>query len=237
VAELYGPLRSQVPDPEPYARFITRYGEPALELGCGTGDPILALRGRGLDVDGVDSSPDMVDKCRAAADARAIEVDVFEQTMEALDLPRRYRSIYLAGPTFNLLPDDGAAGAALGRIGLHLAEDGAAMVPLFIPAPTPPDQLGLAREHVTSDGRVQRVTAIAETRDERTRQQTTVLRYESTYLGATETLERPWLLHWHTRAGFTKLTQAAGLTIERVVAPGGGDVKPDDDAFVFTLRR
>ena len=37
VAELYAPLRSAVPDAEPYARFIALSGEPALELGCGVG--------------------------------------------------------------------------------------------------------------------------------------------------------------------------------------------------------
>ena len=36
VADLYRPLRSGNPDPEVYERFITKHGEPALELGCGS---------------------------------------------------------------------------------------------------------------------------------------------------------------------------------------------------------
>src|SRR4051794_24900290 len=63
VAEIYAPLRSRVPDPEPYARFIAASGEPALELGCGTGDPLLDLRARGLDVEGLDASADMLARC------------------------------------------------------------------------------------------------------------------------------------------------------------------------------
>ena len=51
VADLYGPLRSVVQDPEPYVRFIELSGEPALELGCGDGDPLLELRSRGIDVE------------------------------------------------------------------------------------------------------------------------------------------------------------------------------------------
>jgi len=43
VARLYSPLRSADPDPAPYAGFIAACGEPALELGCGDGDPMLAL--------------------------------------------------------------------------------------------------------------------------------------------------------------------------------------------------
>jgi hypothetical protein len=52
--------------------------------------------------------------------------------MEDLGLPRRYRTIFLAGPTFNLLPDDETASAALRRIRAHLADGGVAVVPLFI---------------------------------------------------------------------------------------------------------
>jgi hypothetical protein len=33
--------------------------------------------------------------------------------MQTMDLGRRYQSIYLAGPTFNLVPDDTTAESAL----------------------------------------------------------------------------------------------------------------------------
>jgi SAM-dependent methyltransferase len=235
VAELYGPLRSAVPDPEPYTRFVERHGGPALELGCGDGDPILALRERGLDVDGVDSSPDMLARCQSRAGERGLDVDLYEQTMEQLDLPRRYRAIYLAGPTFNLLTDDQAALAALQRIGRHLVPDGVALVPLFIPDPTPDEQFGVTREHVTDDGRVQRVSAVSETRDDERRLQTTVLRYESTRDGVAEVLERPWQLHWHTQEGFAALAAGAGLTVSAIRSPTGGDAAPDATSFVFFL--
>ena len=71
VAEIYAPLRSSVPDVEPYTRFIAQSGEPALELGCGTGDPLLDLRARGVDVEGLDASADMLVRCRAEAETRA----------------------------------------------------------------------------------------------------------------------------------------------------------------------
>lgn len=51
VAELYEPLKSESPDPAEYGQFIEQYGEPALELGCGDGEPLLDLRKRGFDVE------------------------------------------------------------------------------------------------------------------------------------------------------------------------------------------
>jgi hypothetical protein len=41
VVDVYRPLRGSVPDPRVDARFIDKWGEPALELGCGDGDPLL----------------------------------------------------------------------------------------------------------------------------------------------------------------------------------------------------
>ena len=144
---MYASLRSVVPDAEPYARFIAASGEPALELGCGDGDPLLDLRERGLAVEGLDSSADMLARCRAAAETRGVEVVLHHQPIETMDLEKRYRSIFLAGPTFNLLADDDTAGRALQRIHAHLEPGGSALIPLFVPTPTPAVQLGRFREH------------------------------------------------------------------------------------------
>ena len=67
-------------------------------------------------VDGVDSSADMLDRLRASAAARGLSVTVHQQRMEDLDLPRRYRSIFLAGATFTLLATDDLALRALRAI-------------------------------------------------------------------------------------------------------------------------
>ena len=67
VAEMYAPLKAVSQEAGPYAAFIRETGVPALELGCGDGDPLLALRHLGLDVEGVDSSADMLARCRQRA--------------------------------------------------------------------------------------------------------------------------------------------------------------------------
>lgn len=236
VPELYASLKSQTWDPTSYASFIHRHGEPALELGCGDGDPLVALRRRGLDVDGIDSSVDMLDRCRRNAVAVGIGVTVWHQPMEALDLPRRYRSIFLAGPTLTLLPDDDAAVRALYGIRIHLEPGGAALVPLSIPAPTPTTELHRPREAWASDGALLRVSTVAEERDESARTQISTLRYERHGEDGNQTIttDRPWVLHWHTPDGFRALAAAAQLEATLVEGPGapvGGD------EFTFVLHR
>jgi len=234
VAQLYAPLRSSgPPDPEPYARFIARSGEPALELGCGDGQPLLDLRARGLDVEGLDSSPDMLARCRAAAADRGLVVTLHESRMESMELIRRYRSIYLAGATFNLIVDDDTAWRALARIRAHLEPDGSALIPLFIPDPMPPEAIGTGRTHVTEDGRTMRVTVLSEDRDEDARLQTTVLRYELEADDDRVVEERPWVLHWHTQEGFRQLAGDAGLLVGGVLAADGSPASPDAPQFTF----
>ncbi|MHA7132229.1 class I SAM-dependent methyltransferase [Oerskovia turbata] len=236
VAELYAPLKSGYEDPERYARFVLDSGEPALELGCGDGDPLLALRSLGLDVEGVDSSADMLERLRLLAAAQELDVSVHHQRMEALDLPRAFRSVFLAGPTFCLLPDDETALAALRGIRSHLTDDGTALVPLFIPEPTPADVLGVARESARDDGAVLRVGVVAEERDESARTQRSTLRYERVLDGASTVDERVWTMHWHTQDGFRALAAAAGLETVAVQDDDGRHAAPDASDFTFVLR-
>lgn len=237
VADLYAALRSVDPDPEPYVRFIGRSGEPALELGCGDGDPLLELRRRGLAVEGLDSSPDMLDRCRARAAAAGIDVVLHQSTIEEMDLGRRYRSIFLAGPTFNLLADDHTAVQALHRIAAHLEPGGSALVPLFVPEPVAPEEIGRPRRHQEAPDLVLQVTTVSSTRDERARLQRTVLRYERIRDGAAEVEEREWLLHWHTQESFASMAGAAGLEVAAVRDAGGGPAAPSSTSFAFVLRR
>jgi hypothetical protein len=230
VAELYAPLRGDTPDPVLYERFVRRHGEPALELACGDGDPLLDLRTLGLDVHGLDSSGDMLQRCRSRAAARGLDVTLFHQRIEAMDLPARYRSIFLAGASFNLLPDDAATRGGLKAIARHLEADGTALIPLFIPGAARPGPL---RSLQLEDGTELRCSIVGNERDPVTRTQRTLLRYERLTPGRpVESLERAWLIHWHERAGFAQLCETAGLEIVRTY--DGGEER---DGWSVLLRR
>ena len=177
----------------------------------------------------------MLERCRQAAAARGLDVRLHHQTMQTLALGRRFRSIYLAGPTFNLLPDDDAASAALVRMRDHLDDGGAALVPLFIPQPMPSEQLHRPREMRRDDGAVIRVSTCDEGRDEHRRVQVSTLRYEIERDGEVMSEDRKWVIHWHTRDSFRALAERAGLRVRSVRAPDGSPATDDDSPFVFVL--
>lgn len=66
-----------------YAELIRKSSEPALELGCGTGHPLLDLVEQGLNVYGLDSSADMLVQCAAKAQARGLRVRLHQQEMQS----------------------------------------------------------------------------------------------------------------------------------------------------------
>ncbi|MFH8236463.1 class I SAM-dependent methyltransferase [Streptomyces sp. NPDC018321] len=236
VAESYAPLKSFSPEPGPYAAFVREAGGPALELGCGDGDPLLALRREGLDVEGVDSSADMLERCRARAAEEGLSVTVHHQRMERLALPRRYRAVFLAGPTFNLLPDDDTALAALRHIREHLADGGTALVPVHVPSRTPAEQLGAVRTATAADGAQLRFSMVSEERDETARTQTAMLRYERHQDGDSTVVDRSWTLHWYLRSGFEELAAAAGLVPVSVTDADGRAAGDNTDYLVFRLQ-
>ncbi|MFD4975723.1 hypothetical protein [Streptomyces sp. NPDC058424] len=156
--------------------------------------------------------------------------------MEALHLPRRYRAIFLAGPTLTLLPDDTTALAALRGIRAHLADDGVALVPLFTPVPTPAEQIGRVRTAAAPDGAELRVSVVAEQRDETARTQTTLLRYERHHGSDRSVVERPWVLHWYSRDEFEELARTAGLAVTAVTGPHGKPAHADATDLHFRLQ-
>lgn len=80
-----------------YQQKIEAYGQPALDLGCGTGRILIPLLRAGLEVHGCDYSSDMLDQLEARARRENLTTRLYHQSMHELDLPLRYRTIYACG--------------------------------------------------------------------------------------------------------------------------------------------
>ena len=129
VAEAWDLLRGDTtnwPDRAFYRALIGQARGPALDVGCGTGRLMLDYLAGGVDIDGVDNSPEMLALCRAKATSMGIDVAdrLFEQEMDRLALARQYATIIVPSSSFQLLTDPAAADAALARFFKHLIPGG-----------------------------------------------------------------------------------------------------------------
>lgn len=115
-------------------RILEEQGGAALDVGCGTGRLLLRYLEAGLSVEGMDTSADMLAICREKAAMRGLpEPALYQQAMQSLDLPGRYRTIYIPCGTFCLIIDRAEAFEALRRFHAHLEPGGLLVFNLFWP--------------------------------------------------------------------------------------------------------
>jgi SAM-dependent methyltransferase len=119
-----------------YRSIIERDGQPALDLGCGAGRLLLPLLSAGLDVDGCDISPDMLAFCREGAAKQGVTAILYQQAMHDLELPRRYRTIYICD-SFGLGGRRDQDGAALRRCYDHIVPGGTLVFSHYLPNDNP----------------------------------------------------------------------------------------------------
>ncbi|HVN02004.1 MAG TPA: class I SAM-dependent methyltransferase [Caulobacteraceae bacterium] len=220
------------PDGPVYRAVIERQGGPALDVGCGTGWRLLDLLAARLDVDGVDSSPEMLAICRAKAKALGVDLRgrLHEQPIQRLSLPRRYATIFAPSPSFQRLTDPDDARAALRRFREHLAPTGVLVIAFDArpwPDQTPPPALAWsawavdAEELRESDGAtVRRWTRRRFDHDRRRVDE----EYRHQVLIGGEVVQSEFhgrAACWHTRDEAVALFEAAGFR-EIVVTAGDG---------------
>ncbi|MBI3929611.1 MAG: methyltransferase domain-containing protein [Armatimonadetes bacterium] len=125
----YADYREDIPF---YVRKARRAGSPVLELGCGTGRVLIPVAAAGVEVWGLDLSPEML--ARAAEKVGRLEpkvrrrITLREGDMTHFDLDRRFRLIYLPFREFMHLDTPEAQLAALESAHRHLEPDGRLLI-------------------------------------------------------------------------------------------------------------
>jgi SAM-dependent methyltransferase len=108
-------------------------GGPALELAVGTGRIALPLATRGIRMDGVDISPDMVAQLRTKPGGDRISVTIGD--FADVPVPGTYRLIYVVFNTlFNLLTQEDQV-RCFENVAAHLTDDGSFVIEAGSPAP------------------------------------------------------------------------------------------------------
>jgi SAM-dependent methyltransferase len=222
---------------------IERQGGPALDVGCGTGRLLLPFIASGLDIDGVDNSPEMLALCRDKAAADGIDVSgrLFEQEMENLALQRRYATIFVPSLSFQLLTDPAAAARAMVRFHESLAPGGVLALSLqskLWPGRRVPPQMEWfdwykLAEQPRPDGTIMR-RWIRTRYDHAQRLEHEENRYELLRDGAivqAETYQRYPAVRWYSQEQALALFERAGFTKVTLTAKDSFDSAPAEETL------
>jgi SAM-dependent methyltransferase len=114
-----------------YLDVVKKYGQPVLDVGCGTGRILLDFMRQGIDIDGVDNSLDMLALLKQKAEKLNLNPIVYQQEMTALSLPRSYQTILVPSSSFQLLLDPASPPLAMKCFYEHLLPGGNLAMPLM----------------------------------------------------------------------------------------------------------
>jgi SAM-dependent methyltransferase len=95
MAERWAKTINETPELAYFERQIGRFGQPVLDLACGVGRLLMPLLRAGIAIDGCDISEDMLAYPAARAGEEGLAAHLYAQQMHELDLPRRYKTIYI----------------------------------------------------------------------------------------------------------------------------------------------
>ena len=127
MAERWAEFNTEAREVPFFQQQIAQFGQPVLDVACVTGRVLLPLLRAGIDIDGSDISGDMLQHCRRKATSEGLNPNLYEQPMHALDLPRRYKTLYLCD-SFGLAGSLEKDLETLRHCHAHLEDGGALLV-------------------------------------------------------------------------------------------------------------
>ena len=115
-----------------YTYFMQLNGR-ILEAMTGSGRLQIPLMQLGYQIDGVDCSMDMLNRCKERSANFGLVPNLYQQYLDQLDLPNFYQTIIIAVGSFQLITDKQVALNALIKIRQHMLPEGDLLFSLFDP--------------------------------------------------------------------------------------------------------
>ncbi len=233
------------PDRFFYRKVIDRYGQPVLDVGCGTGRLLIDYYQAGIDIDGVDNSAEMLAISRRKAQAANLNPNIYDQNVEVLGLPRTYRTILVPSSSFQLIVDRDDAAQAMTQFYNHLEPGGALIMTFFITwepgDPLAADDWYLLQEVVRPEDGATVRRWVKNRVDPDLQVQYTRDRYEillNDEIIASEAHRRSPALRWYSQQQAAQLYRDVGFTNIQILAFNSFEpAKSADDEFMILAER
>jgi SAM-dependent methyltransferase len=197
------------PDPGPAVEFLAGLAAdgPVLELAIGSGRVALPLAGRGIPVEGIEASPEMVDLLRAKQGGEAIPV-VIGDMADVTVTGGPYPLVYLVFNTLFNLTGEGRQEDCFGNVARVLAPGGAFVIEAFVPDPADFD-----RDEQQVQVRSVTEQAVTVRMHQYDRAAQTFIRQTITFTDGGVQL-KPFGMHYRWPEQIDELATAAGLHLE-----------------------
>lgn len=234
IYELDKPIGHSFGDVEYYARELAGMRGKILEPAVGTGRILIPLLEAGLDVDGLDSSREMLAVCRQHCRDRGLDPVLREADMTAFTQPGAFEAVIIPTGSITLLDGRDATLQALACFRESLVPSGRLIVD--VPAPqlvTEPEPMRYWRR----EPYLWTLQTMHIDYDPVANQTTRFLRYEKWQDGSLLATElQPFRLQHWSLPEFGALLAEAGYTGIRVNADYQDDRKPGPDSDDWTFH-
>jgi SAM-dependent methyltransferase len=114
-----------------YRRQAARYGEPVLELACGSGRITIPLANEGVNIAGMDISKEMLHLPKVKASADGAFVRFLPGDMRSFDLGEKFKLIFVPAQSLSHLHSREEVENCFACVRRHLAEEGRFLIELF----------------------------------------------------------------------------------------------------------
>jgi SAM-dependent methyltransferase len=230
-----------------YANTAKKYGDPVLELGCGTGRITVAIAEAGYRIVGLDISGKMLERAaykRAHMRREARErLHLVQEDMAQFELGERFRTVVIPFRPFQHLLETDRQMECLNCVRKHLAPGGHLILDFF---QTDPERMhdpmfeteALLTEYDLPDGRHVALSERVASFHRALQQNDVEMIFEVTYAGGKqERLVMAWSLRYFFRYEVEHLLARCGFRLEAVY--GDFDGSPLADAspeMIFVAR-
>jgi ubiquinone/menaquinone biosynthesis C-methylase UbiE len=116
-----------------YFRQIQKYGQPVLEVACGTGRITIPLAEKGIEITGLDASESMLAQARQKASQKNVIVTWIRADCRDFQLNQKFPLIFIPFNSITHLHDPGSLEALFSCVRIHLADEGRFVIDVFNP--------------------------------------------------------------------------------------------------------